>query len=222
MGMDPTVELFDDPTYLAGHPRFRFMKYEVSSLGSTYETLGDAPLWTSMSLLGCGSSTWLVTSPDLPEHTLVLKNAWRMNGRCYESGIYEALEELGSHPSISKFVEGEDVLFRSRDGYRSLNITEIRAAFGLHPAEETLSLHRTVIDSPGTALWQYTSTADFALCLKDLIKGELRPSIYLAAVSKRCAGFQFFAHHGIIHHNINAGNLFLAMASSLTLNLLVP
>lgn len=123
----------------------------------------EKPLWSSLSLFGRGTTVWHVRArkqngePDGP--TFVMKSSWRSSKRNSESDIYQLIASKGWHSGLAKYVTGADVKFPvgTRWGDRSgspITIHQLRRAF-LPPEEETMFLHRIILESNGKPIWEY-------------------------------------------------------------------
>lgn len=123
----------------------------------------EKPLWSSLSLFGRGTTVWHVRArkqngePDGP--TFVMKSSWRSSKHNSESDIYQLIASKGWHSGLAKYVTGADVKFPvgARWGDRSgspITIHQLRRVF-LPPEEETMFLHRIVLESNGKPIWEY-------------------------------------------------------------------
>ncbi|KAF7976490.1 hypothetical protein HWV62_6279 [Athelia sp. TMB] len=143
------------------------------------------PIWSSLSLLGRGTVVWRVLDPDSGK-LVVLKSAWRSGGHLAESKIWGSAR--GKHPGVADFVFGADVIFA--DLNCTINVDAIR---GRPPgAVCSPTLHRLILNSYGTPVWEYTSELE-------LLKG------FRAAL----LGHQWLVSQGILHRDVSAGNILL-------------
>ena len=161
MGSDPTVlKASNDartetmgkvknsyPTLKQGkdYPMFKVSLRGSNGTAQYYYTLGP-PIWTSVSLFGRGTTIWKVYHEE-SDQMLVLKKAWRTNGRRSESDIYESIRRKGGHKSLAKFVTGCDVRFPSENDVIS------PAALRKDTSDENnLHVHRLLLSTIGGPL----------------------------------------------------------------------
>jgi hypothetical protein len=135
LGQDPTVRILSDSEArpwqqkavsigLQPTEHIQFPTYAVTmGKGSRcWYTLG-VPIWSSLSLLGRGTVVWRVCDSTNPSKLLVLKNAWRSNGRLPESMIYESI--ICKHPGVADYEFGDDVVFPG-NGDRLISVKNLR------------------------------------------------------------------------------------------------
>ncbi|KAF7976750.1 hypothetical protein HWV62_5734 [Athelia sp. TMB] len=200
LGHDPTARLLDikDLTNLNsrypavfekrpnedGPPEFPTFEVSMGQGDERWYTLG-CPIWSSLSLLGRGTVVWRAFDPNSGK-LVVLKSAWRSGGRLAESKIYGSAK--GRHPGVAEFVSGADVIFAGTN--RTINVDAIRG----RPIGAVCSptLHRLILNSFGTPVWEYSSELE-------LVKG------FRAALS----GHQWLVSQGILHRDVSAGNILL-------------
>ncbi|KAF8589250.1 hypothetical protein K439DRAFT_1658060 [Ramaria rubella] len=156
---------------------------------SSWYTLGP-PIWSSLSLLGRGTSVWRVC--DSEKNEFILKNSWRSSERVGESTIYKS---IGTQVhGLAEYVSGGDVVFPD-DTQRLVSVLNLRdptrSPIG---GKETAILHRLLLNTVGRPLWEFRSPIE-------LLEG------LLAALS---AHKTLYERHGILHRDISAGNIMLA------------
>lgn len=136
-------------------------------------TLG-APIWSSLSFIGRGTSVWRVKeliAGVLVGPELILKNAWRTANRISETSIYDMVD--GSHPGLAVLHCGSDVHYpRPLEDSTSVPIT----VYGLRGTEVTpggrdLVLHRIVLETVGRALWKYKSDLELVKGMRSAVEG---------------------------------------------------
>ncbi|KAF8589552.1 hypothetical protein K439DRAFT_1657964 [Ramaria rubella] len=212
LGHDPSVRLLADneaqkwqraakeqgyPIDLApkrGGPKEKqlYPAYQVT-MGNgqdSWYTLGP-PIWSSLSLLGRGTSVWRVC--DSEENEFILKNSWRSSERVGESTIYRS---IGTQVrGLAEYVSGGDVVFPG-DTQRVVSVLNLRDdTNGFTDGKETAILHRLLLNTVGRPLWEFRSPIE-------LLEG------LLAALS---AHKTLYERHGILHRDISAGNIMLAV-----------
>ncbi|KAH9932652.1 hypothetical protein B0H21DRAFT_825879 [Amylocystis lapponica] len=110
LGQDPTISLAENNTYYQKSPYPSF-KVEMGSGGTHAWYTENAPIRSSLSLLGPGTSTWIfrdmIARQIRPSNTLLLKVVWRSRHLTSESDIYNRFtgKEL---PGVAHFVTGGD------------------------------------------------------------------------------------------------------------------
>jgi hypothetical protein len=163
LGQDPTVTILPDPQHEAWRNQTKDLGRETPKdfptfvitmggpSGPSWYTIG-LPIWTSVSLLGRGTSVWLVRE-DGTGPVLVLKNTWRSASRVSESMIYGSID--GDHPALAKLHQGEDVLFPGEQRY--ITSGNLRDPAIEKKIEGDVFLHRLLLKSRGRPLWEYRS-----------------------------------------------------------------
>lgn len=173
LGQDPTACILSDDEAVPWQNRVKemgmrsFPTYRVT-MGTgnrCWYTLGP-PIWSSLSLLGRGTSVWRVCDASNPGKLLVLKNAWRSSERLAESIIYQAIQ--GSHPGVAEYEFGDDVMFPGTD--RLISVNNLRDTDAI---TDTPILHRLLIATIGRPLWEYTSDLELLLGIRAALKGQL-------------------------------------------------
>ncbi|KAF8589555.1 hypothetical protein K439DRAFT_367510 [Ramaria rubella] len=156
----------------------------------SWYTLGP-PIWSSLSLLGRGTSVWRVC--DSEENEFILKNSWRSSERVGESTIYRS---IGTQVrGLAEYVSGGDVVFPD-DTQRVMSVFNLREhTHSFTDGKETAILHRLLLNTVGRPLWEFRSQIE-------LLEG------LLAALS---AHKTLYERHGILHRDISAGNIMLAV-----------
>ncbi|KAF8191385.1 hypothetical protein BJ912DRAFT_925336 [Pholiota molesta] len=196
LGQDPTVTILPNEQHILWRIKTKdfgrwapedFPTFVITSGGRTWYTVG-LPIWTSVSLLGRGTSIWLVRANGTGP-VFVLKNTWRSVARLSESVIYGSV--IGHHPALAKLHLGEDVCFPGEERY--ITTDNLRGPNLEDEIEgEGVILHRLILESRGRPLWEYRSE-------KELLEG------IRAAVSAH----EFLCEQGILHRDISAGNIML-------------
>jgi hypothetical protein len=174
LGQDPTVSMI--PHEKSVHLRARaksltgtdtFPCFSITMGGSDtrrWYTLGP-PIWTSISLLGRGTSVWRVCEANNFDDVLVLKSAWRSSKRTAESDIYKSI--AGPCTGIALYRCGMDVMFPDDS---LITVANLR---GDTPgeAEPTPVLHRLLLATLGRPLWEYSSDVELLKGLRAAVKG---------------------------------------------------
>jgi hypothetical protein len=178
LGQDPTVTTLPNEQHILWRIKTKdfgrwapedFPTFVITSGGRTWYTVG-LPIWTSVSLLGRGTSIWLVRANGTGP-VFVLKNTWRSVARLSESVIYGSV--IGHHPALAKLHLGEDVHFPGEEQY--ITTDNLRGPNLEDEIEgEGVILHRLILESRGRPLWEYRSE-------KELLEG------IRAAVSGTCS-----------------------------------
>ena len=187
LGQDPTVTTLPDNQ----HEKWRnetkglgrvapkdFPTFVITMGGpsspSSLFTIG-LPIWTSVSLLGRGTSIWLVRENGAGP-VLVLKNTWRSASRISESMIYGSIE--GDHPALAKLHQGQDVLFPGAQ--QNITAFHLRGAAQVDEIEGDALLHRLLLKSRGRPLWEYRSEKELLQGIRAALSGMCsRPSLHL-------------------------------------------
>lgn len=150
----------------------------VTSLGGRdsrrWCTIG-APIWSSLSFIGRGTSAWRVREYKdgaLVGPELVMKNAWRTLNRASETSIYDRVH--GTHPGLAVFHTGSDVYYpRPIDDPTKVAIT----VYGLRGTDVASGgrdscLHRIFLATVGRPLWKYGSDLQLVMGLRSAVEGE--------------------------------------------------
>ncbi|KAF5383054.1 hypothetical protein D9615_004941 [Tricholomella constricta] len=191
LGMDPCARLTADHTFYGPeYPSFTVDMMGGANLPSDYPPLRPVittgfPLWTSLSLLGRGSSVWRCTG-DSPT---ILKVMWRNADRVGEAKIYDI---IGTGPGIANLIKGGDVMMQITGKDYCLCTDFIADSLGIERRGSNVVLHRVVIDKFGKLLWEYND-------IRELVNG-LRAAI---------TGHRHLHDMGIIHQDISPGNVYL-------------
>lgn len=189
LGQDPTVTTLPDNQ----HEKWRnetkglgrvapkdFPTFVITMGGPSspsWFTIG-LPIWTSVSLLGRGTSIWLVRENGAGP-VLVLKNTWRSSSRISESMIYGSIE--GDHPALAKLHQGQDVLFPGAQ--QNITAFHLRGAAQVDEIEGDALLHRLLLKSRGRPLWEYRSEKELLQAIRAALSGMCsRPSLHLLNV----------------------------------------
>ncbi|KAJ3542783.1 hypothetical protein NM688_g5937 [Phlebia brevispora] len=208
LGRDPTARLLNSgPTIFRLQEEARslgitvpdnFPTFSVSLGGKSGRRWGTiAMIWSSLSLVGRGTSVWLVQElrEGKPEGAVkVMKTAWRSNRRMPEAQIYKALQEQQTyrcHPCVAKFDIGGDVNFLDE---RTISVSALRATGSDETqGSEDKILHRLLLSPVGRPIWEYESE-------EMLIRG----------IKAAVQGHRYLHEHGILHRDVSAGNVLLA------------
>jgi Fungal protein kinase len=168
LGRDPSVQLFENDTYHQDtYPRFRV---GMGGLDNRYWITEGPPMWTSLSLLGRGTSVWHATGQD---GKLILKIAWRDASRMSETDIYAAVRV--THAGIADCLGGGDVSFPSLTAAVPVNVQQLhrRVFHSNSSVTRNLVLHRVTIRPVGRPLWEFESADDLIKGLRAIVTGEL-------------------------------------------------
>ncbi|KDR76948.1 hypothetical protein GALMADRAFT_246089 [Galerina marginata CBS 339.88] len=197
-GQDPTVATLSNREHLIwikqakelGHLALAdFPTFVIAMGGSSnrsWKTIG-IPIWTSVSLLGRGTSIWLVREDDTGP-ILVLKNTWRRDSRNSESLIYRSV--IGQHPALAKFREGQDVKFPGEERY--ITVHNMRGPSDDPGDGGDVGLHRLLLENRGRPIWECDSE-------KELLQG----------IRAALTAHEFLTDQGILHRDISTGNIML-------------
>ncbi|EPQ50466.1 hypothetical protein GLOTRDRAFT_141475 [Gloeophyllum trabeum ATCC 11539] len=161
-----------------------------------YVTLGK-PLFTSRSLHGRGTRTWLAMQTAVidsrhaegyqPERYVIIKDSWRDSDRLSESEIYERIHEGGHMFGVARCRRGVDVVPRPpqetedsgppkeavnthRTCASSLN--ELRTKAGLKAKYVERIHYRCILESVGIPLTRFRSTRELLEAVRDAVKGH--------------------------------------------------
>lgn len=134
-------------------------------------------LFQSTSLVGRGTSAWLVTDGN---QRRVMKTAWRSKSRLGEAEIYLRLQikldAAGKRwpKGVGRVQEGGDVAEKGsgfvRRGSTPLTISRIRRGAGEVLLEDPV-LHRLVLTEVGRPLWEYETPSILLRGLRDAVAG---------------------------------------------------
>ncbi|KAF8908626.1 hypothetical protein CPB84DRAFT_1767103 [Gymnopilus junonius] len=203
LGRDPTV------TALSGQKQQEWLDYVEENLNYAIDrkdsyptfrvkgipgfsncklfTIGK-PIWSSLSLLGRGTSIWMVADKNTGE-MFVLKNAWRQDNRNSESQIYEAI--TGKHPTLAVFECSGDVMFRHSGSSRNVSVQNLRQEGGSKNPNDTVNdiiFHHLLIRTIGRSILQWTTYKELLLGIRDAI-----------------SAYEFLCNQGILHRDIKQG-----------------
>ena len=177
LGQDPTVTTLSDQQHETWRNQTKNLGREapkdfptfvitMGGLGSpSWHTIG-LPIWTSVSLLGRGTSVWLVQENGAGP-VLVLKNLWRSASRVSESMIYASIH--GDHPALAKLHHGQDVLFPREQRY--ISAFNLRSPALSDKIEGDVFLHRLLLKSRGRPLWEYRSEKELLQGIRAALSG---------------------------------------------------
>jgi hypothetical protein len=180
LGQDPTVttlpdqqhEIWRNQTKNLGREAPKDFPTFVITMGGpgspSWHTIG-LPIWASVSLLGRGTSVWLVRENGAGP-VLVLKNSWRSASRVSESMIYGSIH--GDHPALAKLHNGEDVLFPGEQRY--ITAHNLRSPALGDKIDGDVCLHRLLLKSHGRPLWEYRSEKELLQGIRAALSGTCR------------------------------------------------
>ncbi|KAI0935651.1 hypothetical protein AcV5_004012 [Taiwanofungus camphoratus] len=190
LGHDPTVALLPQQTYYQEpYPSFRVTMGAGDS--HAWQTEGP-PIWSSLSLVGRGTSTWLAFMDNTnytPRQHVILKVTWRSEARMDESAIYSI---IGNVEGVAQFDTGGDVMFPSRISGAANRITIEQLRRGMRTTRNSV-LHRLSLYSVGRPLWHYHTDEELIIGFRAALQAHKR-----------------LAQKGILHRDISAGNILLA------------
>ncbi|KAF8816214.1 hypothetical protein BYT27DRAFT_7333558 [Phlegmacium glaucopus] len=165
LGQDPTVTTLPDQQHKIWKNQTRdlgrdapkdFPTFVIMMGGPgspSWYTIG-LPIWTSISLLGRGTSTWLVRENGAGP-VLVLKNMWRSASWLSESMIYYWPID-SDHPALAKLHQHEDILFPGRKQH--ITAHNLRSpVLGDKIDGGDIFLHRLLLKTCGRPLWEHRS-----------------------------------------------------------------
>ncbi|KAF8908625.1 hypothetical protein CPB84DRAFT_1843510 [Gymnopilus junonius] len=209
LGRDPTVTELSEKQHQAWldyvesslqHPIDRtdyYPTFQVKDISKfrnrTLLTIGK-PIWSSLTLLGRGTSVWLMADKSTRD-IFVLKTAWRKGSHKSESQIYSSIK--GEHPALAKFESGGDVMFPGTQE-QTITVNSLRQQATKRPTSQDIDddviLHRLILRTRGRSILQWTSYKELLLGIR-------------AAVSAH----EFLWKQGILHRDISAGNVMLSI-----------
>ncbi|KAJ3538600.1 hypothetical protein NM688_g6494 [Phlebia brevispora] len=181
----------------ATHPVIPALQAEASSLGITVPN--NFPTFSVSLGDGRGTTVWLVKRLEggVPEGSVkIMKTAWRSSRRTPEADIYKSLQtgrNFRSHACVAQFDEGGDVGFEDE---QKVSVSALRKTMGIPqdgPQEDKI-LHRIFLSTVGRSIWEYESE-------EVLIRG----------IKAAVRGHKFLYENGILHRDISAGNVLLAV-----------
>jgi hypothetical protein len=216
LGQDPTVttlpdqqhEIWRNQTKDLGREAPKDFPTFVITMGGlsspSWHTIG-LPIWTSVSLLGRGTSVWLVRENGAGP-VLVLKNTWRSASRISESMIYGSIH--GNHPALAELHQGQDVLFPGEQRY--ITARNLRSLALGDEIDGDVFLHRLLFKSRGRPLWEYRSEKELLQGIRAALSGTCR--LYyrsLLWMTSLRPAHEFLCDQGILHRDVSAGNIML-------------
>ncbi|KAI0667817.1 hypothetical protein C8Q78DRAFT_1049761 [Trametes maxima] len=197
LGHDPTVTLLDGHAYYdQTYPQFLVNVHTDNGETEEVCTYGT-PVWSSLSLIGRGSSVYRAVSRSSPGNSVViLKNAWRSVSRHHEAYFYKCIDQFYNRPGetrpagVARLLFGGDVKL---DNGEWLSVKAIRGGgpFAIED-EEDVGLHRVVVKDYGKPLWSCTSPVELARAM-------------LMALDAH----QSLSKKGLLHCDISAGNILI-------------
>ncbi|GJJ15502.1 hypothetical protein Clacol_009780 [Clathrus columnatus] len=169
--------------------------YSINFCNIKYYTIG-LPVWTSLSLLGRGTSIWRVSASPTESFAtgifLILKTAWRQSKRPSESAIMQRIK--GSHDGLVQYSQGSDVFFPSSSHISPPKVTTANLRNqNRHVEGDTTILHRLIFKTVGRPIWEFDSYLEFFLAIKAALNAH-----------------KFLADQNILHRDISAGNVLLS------------
>lgn len=185
LGLDPSaIPINDSETrQLTGLKDATFYSsYIIRSVGldtRQWCTIGP-PMWTSLSLLGRGTTVWHVrhymdgpNKARLDGEEFIMKTSWRYSGRTSESSIYTAIENIGTTPGLAKFVCGGDVEHPQTKSFITVaHPNTVPSTDSDLLSTPTLILHRLILANVGRPLWTYRCDLDLLQGIRDVVQGE--------------------------------------------------
>ncbi|KAI0667807.1 hypothetical protein C8Q78DRAFT_981095, partial [Trametes maxima] len=197
LGHDPTVTLLDGHAYYdQTYPRFLVNVHTDNGETEEVCTYGT-PVWSSLSLIGRGSSVYRAVSRSSPGNSVViLKNAWRSVSRHHEAYFYKCIDQFYNGPGetrpagVARLLFGGDVKL---DNGEWLSVKAIRGGgpFAIED-EEDVGLHRVVVKDYGKPLWSCTSPVELARAMLMALEAH-----------------QSLSKKGLLHRDISAGNILI-------------
>ncbi|GJJ15486.1 hypothetical protein Clacol_009764 [Clathrus columnatus] len=169
--------------------------YSIDFCNIKYYTIG-LPVWTSLSLLGRGTSIWRVSASPTESFAtgtlVILKTAWRQSNRPSESAIMQRIK--GSHDGLVQYSQGSDVFFPSFSliAPPKITTTNLRNQ-NRHVEGDTTILHRLIFKTVGRPIWEFDSYLEFFLAIKAALNAH-----------------KFLADQNILHRDVSAGNILLS------------
>ncbi|EPQ56820.1 hypothetical protein GLOTRDRAFT_137347 [Gloeophyllum trabeum ATCC 11539] len=170
----------------------------------TYVTVGG-PLFSSRSLFGRGTKTWLAVSAAASEsiysvgkemrQCVVIKDAWRDADRLPEKDIYARIHEKGHMFGVARCRGGFDVeTVVHAQKKESHHTCAPRVNAFLPEAKFCPRTHyRVVLESVGIPLSRFTSTRQLVKAVRDAVKG-----------------LRDMAKAGILHRDISINNIMIS------------
>ncbi|KAI0960870.1 hypothetical protein AcV7_000129 [Taiwanofungus camphoratus] len=190
LGHDPTVALLPQQTYYQEpYPSFRVT---MGAGDSRAWQIKGPPIWSSLSLVGRGTSTWLAFMGNTnytPRQQVILKVIWRLEARMDESAIYSI---IGNVEGVAQFHTGGDVMLPSLISGAANCITVEQLRRGMRTTRDSV-LHRLSLYSVGRPLWHYHTDEELIIGFRAALQAHKR-----------------LAQKGILHRDISAGNILLA------------
>ncbi|KAG1720084.1 hypothetical protein EDB19DRAFT_1836220 [Suillus lakei] len=193
LGHDRSACLLEGHSYYqAEYPSFLV---SMGADGDTYrwQTQGP-PIWSSLSLLGCGTATWRAVSVGMKKApVVVLKTLWRSQTRRSESNVYGQIKS--PLPGVAELSLGDDVRIPvARETHAPISIGILRSLIlddDIGVPDDPI-LHRLALKTVGRPLWDAETTKIFVLGSLAALKGH-----------------QGLVERGVLHRDMSPGNIFL-------------
>ncbi|KAI0764709.1 hypothetical protein C8Q74DRAFT_992271 [Fomes fomentarius] len=183
--------------YQAAYPQFIVT---MGFHGSTEEwhTYGP-PLWASPSAVASRGSWIWRTMDDIDKVPVILKVAWRSEGRMGERDIYLKIEQQFRERGVVKPPGMVQTSGRGGDVYyakgKRLSVAARRDPFfdilEVNGVTDRV-LHLVSIVDFGKSLWKYSGTLEFALTMSEVIEAH-----------------KILCKNGILHRDVSAGNILI-------------
>lgn len=143
------------------------------------------PIWTSLSLIGRGTSIWRVeelSNGVATGRVFIMKSAWRSGKRLPESVIYQSMK--GAHHGVAEYYEGSDVKDSASGVITIKKLREERDELRATPALDSVPssfssddtspiLHRMFLKTMGRPIWEYTSELELLKGFRAAVEGKL-------------------------------------------------
>lgn len=185
LGRDPCVELKEGHHYYQQQYPIFYVSLGESSYPTqpsrVYMTQG-APIFTSYSLMGRGTSVWRCKPKEGgPGAVVILKSSWRLVKRQPERVIYSRIppriESTGEvRRGIAYIKDGGNVMFPAfvtEPTTITVNHMRKRAGLPLYALTRHDSvLDRIVLSVVGKPLWEFATVGELLLALKAIVGGK--------------------------------------------------
>jgi hypothetical protein len=149
------------------------------------------PIWSSLSLLGRGTTTWRAVSLQ-DQQKVVLKTLWRSQTRQASRGV-------------AKLSVGDDV----RATVEWLRSHILNNDIGVR---DDPVLHRLAPTTLGRPLWDAQTTEEFILGSYAALKGPMPLILPIMVLITMLLGHETLFDQGILHRDMSPGNVYLGEA----------